>query len=57
MDFPGVDTKVFYPSISPVNTFCVLFNLYFRACYSLLPDRTCDPSGEAAFGDPAGSDE
>jgi hypothetical protein len=57
MDFPGVDTKVFYPSISPVNTFRVLFNLYFRARYSLLPDRTCDPSEEAAFGDPAGSDE
>lgn len=57
MDFPGVDTKVLYPSISPVNTFRVLFNLYFRARYSLLPDRTYDPSEEAAFGDLVESDE
>ena len=57
MDFPGVDTKVFSPSISPVNTFRVLFNLYFRARYSLLPDRTYDPSEEAAFGDLVESDE
>ena len=57
MDFPGVDTKVLYPSMSPVNTFRVLFNLYFRARYSLLPDRTYDPSEEAAFGDLVESDE
>ena len=52
MDFPGVDTKVFYASISPVNTFRVLFNLYFSAHYGLLPDRTCDPAEEAGFHDP-----
>ncbi len=42
--FPGADTKVLYPSISPVNTFRVLFNLYFGAHYRLLPDETRDPS-------------
>ncbi|MBP1768274.1 MAG: hypothetical protein H6P98_2389 [Candidatus Aminicenantes bacterium] len=57
MAFPGVDTKVLYPSISPVNTFRVLFNLYFRARYALLPDRTCDPSKNADFGDLIESDE
>ena len=40
MAFPGVDTSVLYPSISPVNTFRVLFNLYFGAHYPLLPDET-----------------
>ena len=40
MAFPGVDTRVLYPSISPVNTFRVLFNLYFGAHYPLLPDET-----------------
>jgi hypothetical protein len=55
--FPGVDTKVLYSSISPVNTFRVLFNLYFRARYALLTDRTCDPSKNADFGDLVESDE
>ena len=37
--FPGVDTSVLYPSISPVNSFRVLFNLYFGADFEHLPDR------------------
>jgi hypothetical protein len=37
--FPGVDTGVLYPSITPVNSFRVLFNLYFDADFELLPDR------------------
>jgi len=45
MAFPGVDTSVLYPSISPVNTFRVLFNLYFGAHYPLLPDETRAASG------------
>jgi len=46
MAFPGVDTSVLYPSISPVNTFRVLFNLYFGAHYPLLPDETRAASGK-----------
>ncbi len=53
MDFPGADTKVLYPSISPVNTFRVLFNLYFGAHYRLLPDETRDSSGEEASDEAA----
>jgi len=45
MAFPGVDTSVLYPSISPVNTFRVLFNLYFGAHYPLLPDETRNAFG------------
>jgi len=37
--FPGVDTSVLYPSITPVNSFRVLFNLYFGADFELLADR------------------
>ena len=46
MAFPGVDTSVLYPSISPINTFRVLFNLYFGAHYPLLPDVTRPASGK-----------
>jgi hypothetical protein len=34
-----VDHSILYPSISPVNSFRVLFNLYFGANFPLLPDR------------------
>jgi hypothetical protein len=37
--FPGVDSGVFYPSITPVNSFRELFNLYFGANLDLLPDK------------------
>jgi hypothetical protein len=37
---PGVDTRVLYPSISPVNSFRVVFNTYFGTNLPLLPDRT-----------------
>ncbi len=37
---PGVDTHVLYPTISPVNSFRVVFNEYFDAGMPLLPDRT-----------------
>ena len=37
---PGADTRVLYPSISPVNSFRVVFNTYFGANLPLLPDRT-----------------
>jgi hypothetical protein len=37
--FPGQDYELLYPSISPVNSFRVLFNQFFDADYVLLPDR------------------
>jgi sulfatase-like protein len=37
---PGVEEAVLYPSISPVNTFREVFNLYFDAALPILPDRS-----------------
>jgi hypothetical protein len=37
---PGVEKAVLYPSISPVNTFREVFNLYFDAGLPILPDRS-----------------
>jgi len=38
--FPGVGPQTLYPSITPVNSFRVVFNTYFDAQYTLLPDKT-----------------
>lgn len=37
---PGADNPPLYPSISPVNTFRIIFRLYFGARVRTLPDRT-----------------
>ena len=37
---PGVDSRALYPTISPVNTFRVVFNLYFKTDLPLLPDES-----------------
>lgn len=37
---PGKDNSVLYPSITPVNSFRLIFNLYFGTDYELLPDRS-----------------
>jgi hypothetical protein len=37
---PDVDKNVLYPSITPVNTFRLIFNLYFDTHFELLPDKT-----------------
>ena len=37
---PEADTSILYPSITPVNTFRVIFNLYFGTDYKLLPDKS-----------------
>jgi hypothetical protein len=37
---PGIDQARLYPSISPVNTFRLVFNQYFGLQLPLLPDRT-----------------
>ena len=36
---PGKDKKILYRSITPVNTFRLIFNLYFETNYELLPDK------------------
>jgi hypothetical protein len=36
---PGVDTGLLYPSITPVNSFRLIFNAYFGANFELLPDK------------------
>ena len=38
--FPNGGNQMLYPSISPVNTFRVLFNYYFGTSYPLLEDKT-----------------
>lgn len=38
--FPGGKTSGLYPSISPVNSFRVVFNTYFNTSFDLLEDRT-----------------
>lgn len=37
---PGADRSALYPSISPVNSLRLVFNLYFGTNLPLLPDRT-----------------
>lgn len=37
--FPDTNIEQIYPTISPVNTFRLLFNLYFGENYELLEDR------------------
>lgn len=37
---PGVDARALYPTISPVNAFRLVFNLYFKTNLPLLPDES-----------------
>ncbi len=37
---PNVDKSLLYPSITPVNSFRLIFNLYFDTHFELLPDKT-----------------
>lgn len=37
---PNEEKDVLYPSITPVNSFRLIFNLYFGAHYELLPDES-----------------
>jgi len=37
---PGIDKSVFYPSITPVNSFRLIFDLYFGMDLGLLPDES-----------------
>ena len=36
---PGINTSVLYPSITPVNSFRIVFNMYFGTDLELLADR------------------
>lgn len=38
--FPDVSKDIFYPSISPVNTFRIMFNVYFNGKYKILNDES-----------------
>ena len=40
---PNVDKDILYPSITPVNSFRLVFNLYFDADFELLPDKRYAP--------------
>ena len=40
---PGLERTPFYEKITPVNTFRVLFNVYFGGRYPLLEDRASLP--------------
>jgi hypothetical protein len=37
---PGINKDVLYPTISPVNTFRIVFNQFFGAKFPLLPDNS-----------------
>ena len=37
---PDVDNDVLYPSITPVNSFRLIFNLYFNTDFEFLPDKS-----------------
>jgi hypothetical protein len=46
--FPGEGSKNLYSSITPVNTFRIIFNTYFGASYDILPDLSYDKNGVLA---------
>jgi hypothetical protein len=43
---PGIDVTRLYPTISPVNSFRLVFNTYFGTNLPLLPDRTMRHASE-----------
>jgi hypothetical protein len=47
---PGGGESSLYPSISPVNSFRVIFNDYFGGNLDLLPDRACNNPWDDPFG-------
>jgi hypothetical protein len=48
---PGVDKSILYPSITPVNSFRVVFDLYFGGDFKLLPDKSYAFSDNARLYD------
>jgi hypothetical protein len=47
--FPGLDYSTLYPSITPVNSFRVIFNYYFQTNLSLVPDRSYFSTGGSPY--------
>jgi hypothetical protein len=44
---PGGGTSQIYPTITPVNTFRLIFNIYFGGNYPLLEDKSYfSPDGD-----------
>ena len=37
--FPEQKYDLLYPSVSPVNSFCMVFNTFFESDFKLLPDE------------------
>ncbi|MCR9214676.1 MAG: LTA synthase family protein [Proteobacteria bacterium] len=49
--FPGTDNKMFYDTLTPVNSFRLLLNTYFGANLQLLPDLSfAIPNNEDKYG-------
>jgi hypothetical protein len=48
--FPDKDYQDFYQTITPVNTFRIVFDKYFEDNLKLLPDKTFYTSHEAMYG-------
>ena len=46
---PGKDNEMVYQTISNVNTFRVIFNLYFNAGYKLLEDKSYFSYGRGGY--------
>ncbi len=42
---PGVGSQKIYPTVSPVNTFRIIFDTYFEGSYGLLPDESFTGEG------------
>jgi hypothetical protein len=47
---PGGGSQRLYPTITPVNTFRVIFNQYFGGSYPMLPDKSFYSSDTRQFG-------
>jgi hypothetical protein len=47
---PGGGSQRLYPTITPVNTFRVIFNQYFGGSYPMLPDKSYYSSDTQQFG-------
>jgi hypothetical protein len=46
---PGKEENTLYPAITPVNSFRLIFNLYFKANMPLLPDRSYSYVGNRPY--------
>lgn len=47
--FPGDGKRTFYPGITPVNSFRLLFNTYFNTHFDLLPDASFNEEADLSI--------